>query len=67
MKKLMLRFRDEYTGIIIYQLIAISTSVDKLKAKAIEHAGNSVYDEVWNNDILSLSDCTYTISNEEPL
>ena len=67
MKKLMLTYKNEDTGCTLYELIAISESTDRLKARAIEHAGSSVYDEVWKLDSLQLSDCCYTISNEEPI
>ena len=71
MKKLILVYIDEDTGKRMYRFMAISESLDKLKQRAIERAGDDLFDEVWEcingEDVLRLDREMYIISDEEPI
>ena len=51
--------------------MAISESLDKLKQRAIERAGDDLFDEAWEcingEDVLRLDREMYIISDEEPI
>lgn len=71
MKKLILVYIDEGTGKRMYMFMAISESLDKLKQRAIERAGDDLFDETWEcingEDVLRLDREMYIISDEEPI
>ena len=71
MKKLILVYIDEGTGKRMYMFMAISESLDKIKQRAIERAGDDLFDEAWEcingEDVLRLDREMYIISDEEPI